>query len=67
MALTPKELEIELKRLGFTNCFDVVSCVNVWSNGKVIRRYQGQDKSSYTTKKEGTRKMMAILIEVPEN
>lgn len=43
--------------------------VNVWSNGRVIRRYQGQDKSrhNYSTSAEnGYRKMVAILIEVGE-
>ena len=47
----------------------VANVVNVWSNGKKIRRYQGQDKSGYTVSTsadKGYRKMVAILIEVPE-
>lgn len=44
----------------------VVSVVDVWSNGRVIRRYQGQDKSRYnysTSASNGYRRMTAILIE----
>lgn len=66
--MTPKILQNELVKMGFTDQLDVVSCVSVWSNGKVIRRYTGQDKNQYVKAKtkEGHRKMIAILVEVPD-
>lgn len=42
----------------------VASVVNVWSNGRVIRRYQGQGEGFTRSPERGYRKMVAILIEV---
>jgi len=41
----------------------VVSVQNVWSNGKSIRRYQGQGEESNRSPANGYRQMTAILIE----
>lgn len=64
--MTPKELKNELVKMGLTDKLDVVDCVSVWSNGKVIRRYTGQDKNNHVKTKDTHRKMIAILIEVPD-
>lgn len=46
---------------------DIVSYIHVWSNGKVIRRFQGQDKENrWRNPKDGYRKMVAILVEVQD-
>lgn len=37
---------------------------NVWSNGTMIRRYQGQGEHSNKNPSIGFRKMVAILVEV---
>ena len=43
---------------------DVVKVINVWSNGRAIRRYQGQNEGSVKhNPKNGYRKMVAILVE----
>lgn len=36
---------------------------SVWSNGKSIRRYQGQGEGNNRSPSKGYRKMTAILIE----
>jgi hypothetical protein len=39
----------------------------VWSNGKVIRLYNGQNKSStWHNPRDGYRKMVAVLYELNE-
>jgi hypothetical protein len=44
--------------------YKVVNVLNVWSNGKVVRRYVGQnEKSVWHNPRDGYRKMLAILIE----
>lgn len=46
----------------------VVNVIDAWSNGSVIRRYQGQDRSRYnysTSTVNGYKRMVAILIEIP--
>lgn len=46
---------------------DIVSYLNVWSNGKVVRRYTGQgEESRWHNPKDGYRKMVAILVEVED-
>lgn len=46
---------------------DIVSYLNVWSNGKVVRRYTGQGESSkWRNPSDGYRKIVAILVEVEE-
>lgn len=46
----------------------IVSTVKVWSNGRVIRRYQGQDKiGAYNGPSKGFRIMTAILVETEES
>ncbi|MGC4375781.1 hypothetical protein WD019_02400 [Fictibacillus sp. Mic-4] len=46
---------------------DVINVVNVWSNGKKIRRFAGQDdKSTWHNPKDGYRRMVAVLIDVKE-
>lgn len=40
-----------------------VAVVNVWSNGRTIRRYQGQGEGFNRSPEKGYRKMVAILIE----
>ena len=37
---------------------------SVWSNGTMIRRYQGQNEQSTKSPAKGFRKMVAILVEV---
>lgn len=47
----------------------VVNVIDAWSNGSVIRRYQGQDRSRHnysTSTVNGYKRMVAILIEIPE-
>lgn len=55
----------ELKDLIEINSkLDVVSVVNVWSNGKIIRRWAGQGKDSkWHSPEDGYRKMRAVLVE----
>ena len=54
------EIEKKAKDAGL----NVVSVLNVWSNGKKIRRYVGQGKDSlWHNPRDGYRKMVAILVE----
>lgn len=47
--------------------YKVVDMVNVWSNGKVIRRWAGQgEQSKWRNPEDGYRKMIAILVEENE-
>lgn len=41
----------------------VVGVVNVWSNGKTIRRYQGQGAGFNRSPEKGYRRMTAISVE----
>lgn len=42
-----------------------VRIINVWSNGRKVRQYRGQDESSsWHPPSEGFRKMRAILIDI---
>lgn len=44
--------------------YRVVNVTNVWSNGKKIRRYQGQgENTKWHNPDDGYRKMVAILVE----
>lgn len=55
------EIHAELVRNGRER---VVSVVNVWSNGKKIRRWAGQGEGSeWHSPEKGYRKMTAILVE----
>ncbi|AYA77389.1 hypothetical protein DOE78_19105 [Bacillus sp. Y1] len=55
----------ELKRKLTSEGYEVVNVINAWSNGKVVRRYTGQDENSvWHNPKDGYRKMFAVLIEV---
>lgn len=47
-----------------SNYFEINGVISVWSNGNVIRRYQGQGAHSSKSPDEGFRKMVAILVEV---
>lgn len=55
----------ELQKIGFYEKFSVVNTVNVWSDGKTMRRYQGQDKINVGGS-GNKRKLVAILIEVED-
>lgn len=45
----------------------VTAVVNVWSNGKKIRRWTGQgDQNIWHNPKDGYRRMVAILVEVDD-
>jgi len=60
-------MEAEIAELLKNNGYSVVNTVNVWSNGRKIRRYSGQDEQSvWHNPKDGYRKMVAILVEVPK-
>lgn len=49
------------------NVFKINGVVNVWSDGKKIRRWAGQsDASQWHNPKDGYKKMVAILVEVDE-
>jgi hypothetical protein len=44
---------------------DVVSFVNVWSNGKKIRKWVGQDdRCTWHNPRDGYRRMVAVLVEI---
>ena len=45
---------------------DIVNCVSVWSTGNIIRRYTGQGEGNNRSPKDGYKKMVAILVELPE-
>lgn len=54
-----------LDDIEFSDYFEIHGVNTMWSNGKVSRRYQGQDKKGYVKRgEENHRKMIAILVEV---
>jgi hypothetical protein len=62
---TARNCEEPLESLKYVR--GVANVVNVWSNGKKIRRWAGQGKNStWHNPRDGYRKMIAILVEVDE-
>ncbi|QOV08337.1 hypothetical protein Kirov_138 [Bacillus phage Kirov] len=53
---------------GIDQMLNIVNVVSVWSDGKTMRRYVGQNEKSTTHKaSEGYRKMVAIIVEVKDD
>lgn len=44
----------------------IVNCFSAWSDGSIARRYTGQGAGSNRSPKKGYKKMVAILVELPE-
>ncbi|QEG04298.1 hypothetical protein [Bacillus phage BC-T25] len=55
-----------LANLNVDEHLDIVNCVSVWSTGTLIRRYTGQGSGNNRSPEKGYKKMVAILVELPE-
>lgn len=61
-----KDVEQILDEYEISDSLEIIAVVDAWSNGKTIRRYQGQGEHSNKSPDDGFRKMVAILVEVRE-